>query len=205
MRHEPPSVSLAQAGNAASAVAMVSRALAKDPEARFPSAREMHERAGRRCRRSGARRNLRHAVATAASRIAAGVAVAWRSSAAVGVVSRARLPLALGARRAVPEISRLAMTGDPIAAYRLAQRAIATAPDDAQVPAAWEGLTRACPIDDGPARGRSLDSFPLRQRRGVDRARPNTAHRARAARAAALAVVERGLRDARGRRRIPFP
>ena len=51
---------------------------------------------------------------------------------------------------AVPQIGHLATAGDPVAAYRLAQRALAIAPDDTQLAAAWSGATHEVSVGSDP-------------------------------------------------------
>ena len=67
------------------------------------------------------------------------------------VVPRTGVTGALGPDTAVPEITRLAAAGDPVGAYRLAQRALAAARGDAQVAAAWAGTANAITVASEPS------------------------------------------------------
>jgi dienelactone hydrolase len=51
---------------------------------------------------------------------------------------------------ALPEAARLAASGDHVAAYRLAMRALAASPDDPQVIDAWNDMTSVSPITSDP-------------------------------------------------------
>jgi pimeloyl-ACP methyl ester carboxylesterase len=149
MRHEPPPVSSLKPGIPEALATIVSRALAKNPAARFPSAREMRDAlaalvAERRPASSTARAHSNRAA------IAAGAAIAVAIAATVGWIRVRDSRLQWARQTAIPEISRLATTGDAIAAYRMAQRAIAAAPDDPQVQTTWNGLTQSRPITSDP-------------------------------------------------------
>jgi DNA-binding winged helix-turn-helix (wHTH) protein/formylglycine-generating enzyme required for sulfatase activity/dienelactone hydrolase len=51
---------------------------------------------------------------------------------------------------AIPEIGRLATSGDPVAAYRLAHRALAMRSDDAALVSAWDAATWDIPVTTEP-------------------------------------------------------
>jgi eukaryotic-like serine/threonine-protein kinase len=128
---------------------VVSRALAKDPASRYQTGRELQgaiaDVLAEIAPASPARRGVpRGAVIAAAAVIVAVAGAAWwwqRSQAA---------QLQWVRDEAIPGISRLTGEGDPVGAYRLAQRALAIAPDDAQLAAAWNGVTNARPVTSEP-------------------------------------------------------
>ena len=149
MHFDPPAVDAIKPGTPPRVATIVSQALAKEPAARFASGREMHQA-------------LLAALADIEQAAAPGRRVSQTALIAAAVVV---LMLAGGgflwlrvreARErwvrdeAIPEISRLASAGEPAAAYRLAQQALATAPDDSQLAAAWVGATLKVPISSQP-------------------------------------------------------
>lgn len=148
MRADPPAVDAVKPGTPPRVAAIVSRALSKDPAARFASGREMH-------------RALAEALAEV-EQAAAPRPRALRGALVATVVVLAVIAGAFAWMRAadqrlrwvrdeaMPEISRLAMAGEPVAAYRLAQQALATAPGDPQLTALWESVTQEVPITSRP-------------------------------------------------------
>jgi len=136
MRHDPPAASSLKPEIPKQLAAIASRALAKDPAARFSSAREMRDAL------AALRAEQRPASSSASPRysrvaIVAGLAIALAVAATIGWFRVRDSRLQWARVVAVPEMSRLATAGDPIAALRLAQRAIDAAPNDPQVAAAW--------------------------------------------------------------------
>ncbi len=149
MHAEPPGLAAAKPGTPPAVAAIVSRALAKDPAVRFASGREMHQA-------------LVEALADAERAIAPQPRLPRMAIVAAAVVMLALVGsgvLWLRARdarqrwvreEAIPEISRLASAGEPVAAYRLAQEALAASPEDPQLQAAWTGATQEVPITTEP-------------------------------------------------------
>jgi dienelactone hydrolase/predicted Ser/Thr protein kinase len=150
MRTELPPLAEVKPAVPASVAEVVSRALAKDPAARFPTARELHRALADTVAEIApalpSRRGVPRGVVIAAAVILLAVAGAgwwWqRSQEAERRWVR---------DEAIPGISRLTSEGDPVGAYRLAQRALAIAPDDAQLAATWTGVTAAPTITSEPA------------------------------------------------------
>jgi eukaryotic-like serine/threonine-protein kinase len=150
MNADPPSVLSLAPGTPPALAQIVRRALARRPDARFASGREFQqalaavqaeidEAAGKP--RTGASRRAVIAVAVAVVIVAAG-AWAW---------SRGRESRLRWVRdEAIPEIGRLATSGDPVAAYRLAQRALSVAPGDPALTASWDAATSEVPIATEP-------------------------------------------------------
>ncbi len=149
MHVDPPPVDAIKPGTPAGVAAIVSQALAKDPAARFASGREMHQAllaalADLEQSSAPGRRMSRSAL------IAAAVVVLALATGGFAWL-RAREARERWVRdEAIPEISRLASAGEPAAAYRLAQQALGTAPDDPQLAAAWDSITREVPITSQP-------------------------------------------------------
>ncbi|HEX6465252.1 MAG TPA: serine/threonine-protein kinase, partial [Vicinamibacterales bacterium] len=128
---------------------VIARAVAKDPSERYPSARELHADL------SALRDRDLNAPAPAArfGRVAAaaGVVLALVAGGAV-TWSYIRDSRARWARdTAAPEVGRLAAVGELVPAFRLAQRALAAAPNDPQVKSAWTDITSPLPITSEPA------------------------------------------------------
>jgi eukaryotic-like serine/threonine-protein kinase len=150
VRLQPPPVASLRPEVPADLGAIVTRALAKDPAARYPSARELRDaleavRAERtHPSKVAGRRGGRTTMAIAAMvLIVSAAGMGW-----YGVRgSRTRW----ARDTAAPEMIRLAAAGEPVVAYRLAQRALAAAPDDPHVAAAWNGITRAGQVTSEPA------------------------------------------------------
>ena len=148
MHVEPPSVAMLKPGTPPRVAQVVARALAKDPDARFADGREMHgalaaaraELEPTAAARSGRSRALAVALATVAI-VAAGTFLWFRNR---------ESQLRWVRDEAIPEIRRLSDAGDPTAAYRLAQRALATLPDDPQLQAAWDAATNDIPVTSEP-------------------------------------------------------
>jgi formylglycine-generating enzyme required for sulfatase activity/dienelactone hydrolase/predicted Ser/Thr protein kinase len=147
---DPPSLLSIAPGTPPALAKVVTRALAKNPAARFASGRELRQALvavqaeidrGAAKPRTGASRRTIIAAALAVLMIAAG-ALVW---------SRSRESSLRWVRdEAIPEIGRLATSGDPVAAYRLAQRALSVAPDDPALTASWDAATSEIPIDTEP-------------------------------------------------------
>ena len=150
MHADPPSVVSLAPGTPPALAQVVTRALAKRPDARFASGRELQQalvavqaeidpRAA--TPRTGASRRAVIAAGLVVLMIAGG-AWAW---------SRSRESRLRWVRdEAIPEIGRLATSGDPVAAYRLAQRALAVAPADPALRASWDAATSEVPIATEP-------------------------------------------------------
>jgi formylglycine-generating enzyme required for sulfatase activity/dienelactone hydrolase/predicted Ser/Thr protein kinase len=139
MRPDLPSLAEVTPAIPAPVAQVVSQALAKDPAARFPTARELHRAIADALTAvapaSTSRGVPRGMVVTAGVVLLAIVAGGWWWQ-------RSREAQRRWVRdEAIPGISRLAAEGDPVGAYRLAQRALAVAPDDPQLVAAWDGAT----------------------------------------------------------------
>ncbi len=116
---------------------IVARALARRPMERYANAREVAtDLAALRAPATGAtvRRTRRWPT------VAAIVVLALGAAGAMGWVWRGESRLRWVRTTAVPEISRLATSGDNDAAFRLAREALAIAPDDALLQQAWTNI-----------------------------------------------------------------
>ena len=112
--------------------ALVARCLAKNPDDRYPTAREVHdELVSLRAERTRVPSTARSTYARAAIVVGAALAVLGGGTVVWSRVRESRLRWAH--ETALPEVSRLTAAGDPVAAYRLAQRVAAVAPNDPQV------------------------------------------------------------------------
>ena len=149
LRRDPPSLKSWRTDVPASLERIVSRCLDKDPARRYGSAAELSqaidavkaERAPQTAVRGGTPRWI----------IAAGLVLAL---AGIGGAywMRARDARVRWARdTARPEITRLVEAGEFVSAYRLTQRAIATAPDDPEARTAWDRLVTPVEITSNPA------------------------------------------------------
>jgi formylglycine-generating enzyme required for sulfatase activity/dienelactone hydrolase len=149
MRAELPPLATVKPGIPAAIEQLVSRALAKDPASRFQTGRELHGAlAGALAAiapASPARRGVPRGVVIAAAVVMLAVLAGgwWWQRAQAAQLQWVR-------DEAVPGIARLTGEGDPVGAYRLAQRALAIAPDDAQLAAAWNGVTNPRTITSEP-------------------------------------------------------
>ena len=148
VRRELPDVHAVRPETPAALARIVTRSVSKRPEDRYASGHEVRDellalRASLDGSSRASARQLRLGIAAAvALAVLAGGAFAW---------SRVRESRLRWARdTAVPEVSRLAAAGELVPAYRLAQRALAAAPDDPQVKVAWNELTTAVPITSEP-------------------------------------------------------
>jgi formylglycine-generating enzyme required for sulfatase activity/predicted Ser/Thr protein kinase/predicted esterase len=148
MHREAPDVGRLRPGTPPRLVSLIARALAKSPTERFASGRQMHHELAATLRAieqpvsrpPPARRVLAIVALVAVAAIAA--AVLW---------SRAREARLRWVRdEAIPQISHLMTAGEPIAAYRLGERARAAAPDDPQLIAVWQSLTTQVPVASDP-------------------------------------------------------
>jgi eukaryotic-like serine/threonine-protein kinase len=150
VRQAPPLLSSLRPDAPARLTAIVTRALAKDPAGRYQSAREIgDELAKLRAATSQPAVDGRRRVGGIGMAFGVAIALVLGGLATWSGVRDSRIRWARDT--AVPEINRLATTGDPVAAYRLAQRALATAPDDPQVVAAWNGITHVAPVTSDPS------------------------------------------------------
>ncbi len=150
MHVEPPSVAMLKPGTPPRVAQVVTRALAKDPDARFADGREMHAGAGGGA--GGTRADRGRALRHAAARWPSPRSPPWRSSPrgrSCGSATASRSSAGC-ATRPFPRFGRLSDAGDPTAAYRLAQRALATLPDDPQLQAAWDAATNDIPVTSEP-------------------------------------------------------
>jgi tRNA A-37 threonylcarbamoyl transferase component Bud32/dienelactone hydrolase len=149
VRGQPPTIQSLRKDVPVHFTQIVTRCLSKDPEARYPSAVELRDdllalRAERAGKLPRARSRYTRSV------IAIGAALGLLGSGAL-VWARVRESRLHWARdTALPEVSRLAAAGDHVEAYRLAQRALAAAPNDPQVNDAWIDLTTGVPITSDP-------------------------------------------------------
>jgi formylglycine-generating enzyme required for sulfatase activity/predicted Ser/Thr protein kinase len=150
VRRDPPAIASLRPGVPPRLAAIVARALAKNPDERYRSAREIRDElaalreAERGTAAAGRWRPGRIGVAAALV-----VALAITGIAAWFLVRASRVRWARDT--AVPEVTRLAASGDPVGAYRVAQRALTSAPDDPQVSAAWNSITHAFPLASEPS------------------------------------------------------
>jgi predicted esterase/predicted Ser/Thr protein kinase len=117
---------------------IVQRCLEKDPASRFADASEIH----------GALLEVRNELAPAAPGkaarrwlVAAVTVILLGLIAAAAFVWRRESQLRWARNFAVSEVERLLEAEDPAAAYEIAKRARAIAPDDSQVQVAWANLT----------------------------------------------------------------
>jgi eukaryotic-like serine/threonine-protein kinase len=149
LRDSPPPLSSVRDDLPPALEEIVDRCLAKDPADRFADAGEIHT-ALLELRRSLFERPAAIRRRRLPLLVGAGVAVLlivgilaalwWRHD------SRIRW-----ARNVAPgEIERLMDSGDPVAAFMLAKRAKAIAPDDSQVQQAWTNLTKPTSIESDP-------------------------------------------------------
>jgi len=148
VHQEPPPLDALAPRTPRALADVVTRALAKDPGRRYRSGGELADAltAVERTLQPAARAGVPRSAVVVASVLAlalAGAALWWQRSREAE-------------RRwvhdeAIPGIGRLATSGDPAAAYRLAQRALAIAPDDARLVAAWDAATSQVPIASTPA------------------------------------------------------
>ncbi len=143
MHAEPPDITALKPGTPPRLVAVLARALAKDPAARYPSGRELHQ----------ALVDARHEIDRQAQPAVPTSRRAWIAAAVVVLAMAGGTFLWLRAREsrlrwvhdeALPGISRLVTMGQRAEAYRLAQQALAAAPDDPQLAAAWDAVTSRC-------------------------------------------------------------
>ena len=147
-RCEPPAVTVLRPDIPAQLSAVVARCLARNPEDRYPTSGALRDdlQRVRETRQSGppGRR-----VSRTWTVIAAGVLVA---AAATGFgVWRSREAKRTWAREtAAPEVVRLSGIGEIVAAYRLGRQAMAIAPDDPNVRAAWNDVVRPLPVISSP-------------------------------------------------------
>ncbi|MEO6486496.1 MAG: protein kinase, partial [Thermoanaerobaculia bacterium] len=148
LRDTPPSLNAVRKEVPPTLAALVQKCIAKDPEARYATAGEVHEALlsirdasdGHRVASQSSRRWLPVAVTVIALIAIAAAALRWRQE------SQLRWARNVASR----EIERLLETEDSIAAYSLAKRARAIAPDDSQVQQAWTNLTFPINITSDP-------------------------------------------------------
>jgi formylglycine-generating enzyme required for sulfatase activity len=147
--HEPRAVTAIHREVPAALGQLVSRCLAKDPDSRYASAREVFDALIQlRQDRSTVAVDRRQPYRRAA--IAAAVIVALASAAGFTWAWSRESRLRWARDTAIPEMSRLFAEGEPVAAYRLGVQARASVPNDPQVEAAWNRLTRDVPIVSDP-------------------------------------------------------
>lgn len=145
LRDVPPPVSAARKDLPSGLSELVQRCLSKNPADRFESAAELHDALGQiLSSESGGVAKKRTWLGVAAALVlVAAVATSvywWRRE------SRVRF-----ARNVAPaEIERLMEADDPVAAFLLARRAKAIAPDDTQVQQAWTNLVMPTTITTEP-------------------------------------------------------
>jgi predicted Ser/Thr protein kinase len=147
LHREPPAADALAPRTPRPVAAVVAQALAKDPARRFASGRELREAL------IAAQASLQPPVRPGVSRAVVVVAAVVVMALVGGFLwwQRAR-----DARQrwvlddAIPGISRLVADGDPVGAFRLAQRALAVAPTDPQLVAAWHGVTNERAITSTP-------------------------------------------------------
>jgi eukaryotic-like serine/threonine-protein kinase len=149
MHAEPPDITALKPGTPPRLVEVLARALAKDPAARYPSGREFHQ----------ALVDARHEIDRRAQPATAASRRAWIAAAVVVLLIAGGTFLWLRAREsrlrwvhdeALPGISRLVTMGQRAEAYRLAQQALAAAPDDPQLAAAWDAVTNQVRVTSEP-------------------------------------------------------
>ena len=149
MHAEPPDITALKPGTPPRLVEVLARALAKDPAARYPSGRELHQALVDARREID--RQAQPAVPTSRR--------AWMVAAVVVLAIAGGTFLWLRAREsrlrwvhdeALPGISRLVAMGQRAEAYRLAQQALAAAPDDPQLAAAWDAVTNQVRVTSEP-------------------------------------------------------
>ncbi|HXH07352.1 MAG TPA: protein kinase [Vicinamibacterales bacterium] len=147
IHRDPPPLAARRPDVPAAVAAIVSRALSRTREERYPSAAALLEAlsAVRDARRRAPARSwpIRTVAAIVVLIALAGAAVLIRHR-----VTGSRLAWARDT--ATVEARRLAAAGEPFAAFRLLQRALASAPEDPQVKGAWTDLTRETVVDSVP-------------------------------------------------------
>jgi tRNA A-37 threonylcarbamoyl transferase component Bud32 len=124
------------------AARVLGRTLCRDPAARYPDARALLQDLGTVRRRRSRRSRLLGGVALAFSILAAIVGV-WR-------VVRGHHDQTWLRAEVLPEIRRLADSGQLMAAQRLAMEADATVPGNAELHAAWRAFGRSLTIASDP-------------------------------------------------------
>jgi formylglycine-generating enzyme required for sulfatase activity/dienelactone hydrolase len=148
MRADPPPLPALGAGPPAVAQ-LLARAMAKDPAARYPSGRELHD----------ALVELQADTVAATGPRATRSRGAWITAAAIVLAAGIAAVLWFQAREsrlrwvrdeALPGISRMVAIGQRAEAYRLAQQALAAAPDDPQLAAAWDAVTNQVRVTSEP-------------------------------------------------------
>lgn len=147
VRQEPPAIEALAPQTPRPLAAVVAQALAKDPARRFASGRELRDAL------IAAQASLQPPVRTGVSRTAVAVVAVLVLAMAGGMLwwQRARDARQRWVREeAIPGISRLVTDGNPVAAFRLAQRALAVAPNDPQLAAVWNGATHERVITSQP-------------------------------------------------------
>ncbi|MGZ4789515.1 MAG: bifunctional serine/threonine-protein kinase/formylglycine-generating enzyme family protein [Terriglobales bacterium] len=127
---------------------IVSCCLSKDPARRYPSAKELYAdllalRAERMVVSSPGKSRYAKVF------VSVGLLLALLAAGTLWWSHRRESRLQ-SARASLPEITRLFGEGEVVAAYRLAQRALQLAPDDAQVRQTFVNVTRAFPVTSEP-------------------------------------------------------
>lgn len=143
---EAPDIARLRPDTPAALARIVARALAKRPDDRYPTAREL-------AKDLTALRGVGAAASVQRRRSGAVVAIAVVALAAVGAAGWVwwrESKLRWVRTSAVPEIGRLARAGDIDAGFRLAQQALATAPDDPAVLQAWTNVGNESSLTSDP-------------------------------------------------------
>ena len=198
MHAEPPDITALKPGTPPRMVAVLARALAKDPAARYPSGRELHQ----------ALVDARHEIDRPAQPAATTSRRAWIAAARRGALDGGRhLPVAPGARVAAALGARRSASGhQPAGGHGAASRGLPSGAAGAGRGPRRSAAGGRLGCGDQPGAGdlgargrRGVDSIALGKGRGVDGDWPDATDRAAADGADALAVRARRVRAARDR------
>jgi formylglycine-generating enzyme required for sulfatase activity len=146
MRAEPPSLRARRSDIPAALHRIVAKCLAKRPEERYASAREVADDLRALTTRTAGGFGRRPLVVAG---VAAAVVIA-AVSAGTMIWMRARDERAARARAAVPQVSRLVDAGEVVQAFRVARAALASAPNDPEIIAAYNEHTEAVRLESTP-------------------------------------------------------